>query len=113
MNVNVSYTLRLLLQGHTARILETRKTVPGLRLLDKWAVLIGGGQNHRMGLYDMIMIKDNHIAAAGGIAAAVHGAEVCFICSLNHQNTDGCDLSMQNVTVYKMNWMGDYICRRI
>lgn len=62
-------------QGHTARILETRKTVPGLRLLDKWAVLIGGGQNHRMGLYDMIMIKDNHIAAAGGIAAAVHGAE--------------------------------------
>jgi hypothetical protein len=41
--------------------------VPGLRLLDKWAVLLGGGANHRMGLYDMMMIKDNHIAAAGGI----------------------------------------------
>ena len=54
-----------------ARILETRKTVPGLRVLDKWAVLIGGGNNHRMGLFDMVMIKDNHIAAAGGIAAAV------------------------------------------
>ena len=63
-------------QGSPARILETRKTVPGLRVLDKWAVLIGGGQNHRMGLYDMIMIKDNHIAAAGGITAAVHGTEV-------------------------------------
>ncbi|CAG9461805.1 unnamed protein product [Pedinophyceae sp. YPF-701] len=53
-----------------ARIMETRKTVPGLRLLDKWAVLVGGGVNHRIGLYDMAMIKDNHIAAAGGLAAA-------------------------------------------
>lgn len=57
-----------------ATLLETRKTVPGLRLLDKWAVLIGGGQNHRMGLYDMLMIKDNHIAAAGGIPQAVEAA---------------------------------------
>jgi nicotinate-nucleotide pyrophosphorylase (carboxylating) len=56
-------------------LLETRKTVPGLRLLDKWAVLLGGGHNHRMGLYDMMMIKDNHIAAAGGIPAAVQRAE--------------------------------------
>jgi nicotinate-nucleotide pyrophosphorylase (carboxylating) len=55
-------------------ILDTRKTVPGLRLLDKWAVAIGGGANHRIGLYDMVMIKDNHIAAAGGIKAAVDGA---------------------------------------
>ncbi len=54
-----------------ARMLETRKTAPGLRLLDKWAVRIGGGENHRMGLYDMVMIKDNHIAAAGGITAAI------------------------------------------
>lgn len=60
--------------GTKARILETRKTVPGLRILDKWAVLIGGGSNHRIGLYDMIMIKDNHIAAAGGMAAAVGAA---------------------------------------
>jgi len=61
--------------GHPARILETRKTVPCLRVLDKWAVLIGGGQNHRMGLFDMMMIKDNHIAAAGGIRQAVERAE--------------------------------------
>lgn len=59
-------------QGTGCRVLDTRKTVPGLRTLDKWAVLIGGGCNHRQGLYDMVMIKDNHIAAAGGIAAAVH-----------------------------------------
>jgi nicotinate-nucleotide pyrophosphorylase (carboxylating) len=57
--------------GTRAVILDTRKTVPGLRLLDKWAVRAGGGQNHRTGLYDMILIKDNHIAAAGGITAAV------------------------------------------
>lgn len=54
-----------------ARILDTRKTVPGLRALDKWAVAIGGGANHRLGLFDLAMIKDNHIAAAGGIAEAV------------------------------------------
>eukprot|EP00892_Ulva_mutabilis_P009577 jgi/Ulvmu1/6992/UM033_0050.1 len=60
--------------GSPAKILDTRKTVPGLRVLDKWAVLIGGGCNHRMGLYDMIMIKDNHIAAAGGLKAAVEQA---------------------------------------
>jgi len=57
-----------------ARMLETRKTVPGLRILDKWAVLIGGGENHRMGLYDMLMIKDNHVAASGGITPAVKRA---------------------------------------
>lgn len=58
-------------EGTGARILDTRKTVPGLRDLDKKAVAIGGGSNHRMGLYDMAMIKDNHIVAAGGIGAAV------------------------------------------
>lgn len=56
---------------HRAVILDTRKTVPGLRLLDKWAVRLGGGHNHRLGLYDMVLIKDNHIAAAGGITQAV------------------------------------------
>jgi nicotinate-nucleotide pyrophosphorylase (carboxylating) len=55
-----------------ARILDTRKTTPGLRVLEKYAVRVGGGQNHRMGLYDMVLIKDNHIAAAGGITAAVN-----------------------------------------
>jgi nicotinate-nucleotide pyrophosphorylase (carboxylating) len=58
-------------RGTRAAILDTRKTVPGLRLLDKMAVRAGGGQNHRIGLYDMVLIKDNHIAAAGGISAAV------------------------------------------
>ena len=57
--------------GTQAVILDTRKTVPGLRLLDKWAVRLGGGQNHRIGLYDMALIKDNHITAAGSITAAV------------------------------------------
>ena len=57
--------------GTHAVILDTRKTVPGLRVLDKWAVRLGGGQNHRIGLDDMAMIKDNHIAAVGGIAEAV------------------------------------------
>nr|XP_024383401.1 nicotinate-nucleotide pyrophosphorylase [carboxylating], chloroplastic-like isoform X3 [Physcomitrium patens] len=58
-----------------ARILETRKTAPGLRLVDKWAVLIGGGENHRMGLYDMVMVKDNHIAVAGGIQQAISAVD--------------------------------------
>ena len=54
-----------------AKILDTRKTVPGLRLLDKYAVKVGGGTNHRIGLYDMVLIKDNHIKAAGSITEAV------------------------------------------
>ncbi len=58
-------------RGTSAKILDTRKTVPGLRLLDKWAVALGGGTNHRHGLYDMVLIKENHVAAAGGIRAAV------------------------------------------
>ncbi len=53
------------------KLLDTRKTTPGLRLLEKWAVFMGGGKNHRIGLYDMIMLKDNHIDAAGGIAKAL------------------------------------------
>ena len=57
--------------GTKAVILDTRKTVPGLRLIDKWAVRTGGGQNHRMRLDDMVLIKDNHIAASGGITCAV------------------------------------------
>jgi nicotinate-nucleotide pyrophosphorylase (carboxylating) len=58
-------------RGSRAIILDTRKTAPGLRALDKWAVRLGGGQNHRMGLYDMVLIKDNHIAAVGSITEAV------------------------------------------
>jgi nicotinate-nucleotide pyrophosphorylase (carboxylating) len=58
-------------EGTGARIADTRKTTPGLRALEKYAVAVGGGRNHRMGLYDAVMIKDNHIAAAGSIAEAV------------------------------------------
>lgn len=60
--------------GTRARIVDTRKTLPGFRVLDKYAVRVGGGHNHRMGLDDGILIKDNHIAAAGGVAAAVRRA---------------------------------------
>lgn len=55
-------------------VLDTRKTAPGLRLPDKWATLIGGAANHRMGLYDMVMVKDNHAAAAGGVGKAAAAA---------------------------------------
>ena len=59
------------LVGTKAQILDTRKTAPGLRLLDKYAVLMGGGTNHRIGLYDMVLLKDNHIKIAGGITNAI------------------------------------------
>lgn len=59
------------LEGTGAKILDTRKTAPGMRVLDKMAVKAGGGENHRMGLYDMVLIKDNHIKVAGGIKNAV------------------------------------------
>lgn len=58
-------------EGHKVEILDTRKTLPGYRHLDKYAVRMGGASNHRFGLYDMVMIKDNHIKIAGGILAAV------------------------------------------
>ncbi len=61
-------------RGHTAKILDTRKTAPGLRILDKWAVVLGRGGNHRFGLFDMILIKDNHAAAAGGVSNAIRAA---------------------------------------
>jgi nicotinate-nucleotide pyrophosphorylase (carboxylating) len=62
------------LQGTGARIADTRKTLPGLRALEKYAVRMGGGTNHRHGLYDGILVKDNHIVAAGGVGAAVRAA---------------------------------------
>ncbi|UEG54700.1 carboxylating nicotinate-nucleotide diphosphorylase [Mucilaginibacter daejeonensis] len=60
-----------LLKGTNTRVLDTRKTTPGLRYLEKWAVQIGGGVNHRFGLYDMILIKDNHVDYSGGIRQAL------------------------------------------
>jgi len=59
------------IEGLNTKLLDTRKTTPGIRLLEKWAVRIGGGHNHRFALYDMIMLKDNHIDYAGGIEAAI------------------------------------------
>jgi len=60
------------LEGTNTQILDTRKTTPGIRALEKWAVKIGGGENHRFALYDMIMLKDNHIDFAGGITKAIN-----------------------------------------
>ncbi|WP_035336825.1 carboxylating nicotinate-nucleotide diphosphorylase [Dokdonia sp. PRO95] len=60
-----------LLEGTDTKILDTRKTTPGIRALEKWAVKIGGGENHRFALYDMIMLKDNHIDFAGGVTKAI------------------------------------------
>ena len=60
-----------LLEGTGTKVLDTRKTTPGIRALEKWAVKIGGGENHRFALYDMVMIKDNHIDFAGGITQAI------------------------------------------
>lgn len=60
-----------LLEGTGTKILDTRKTTPGIRALEKWAVKIGGGENHRFALYDMVMLKDNHIDFAGGITKAI------------------------------------------
>jgi nicotinate-nucleotide pyrophosphorylase (carboxylating) len=60
-----------LIEGTTAKVLDTRKTTPGIRAIEKWAVKIGGGENHRFALYDMIMLKDNHIDFAGGITNAI------------------------------------------
>lgn len=61
-----------LLEGTGTKILDTRKTTPGIRALEKWAVKIGGGENHRFALYDMIMLKDNHIDFAGGVTKAIN-----------------------------------------
>ena len=64
-----------LLEGTSAKVLDTRKTTPGMRILEKQAVKIGGGVNHRTGLYDMILLKDNHVDFAGGIENALLGAQ--------------------------------------
>lgn len=63
-----------LIEGTNCKLLDTRKTTPGLRIIEKWAVKIGGGHNHRVGLYDMIMLKDNHIDFCGGIEKAIDSA---------------------------------------
>jgi nicotinate-nucleotide pyrophosphorylase (carboxylating) len=70
-----THHLHTLIEGTGARLLDTRKTTPNFRLPEKWAVKIGGGTNHRFGLFDMILLKDNHVDYAGGIKNAVQGAK--------------------------------------
>ncbi|TAE75743.1 MAG: carboxylating nicotinate-nucleotide diphosphorylase [Bacteroidetes bacterium] len=71
-----------LIQHTKARLLDTRKTTPNFRMIEKWAVLIGGGTNHRFGLFDMVMLKDNHIDYAGGITKAVQNTQK-YLASIN------------------------------
>lgn len=71
-----------LLQGTNTKVLDTRKTTPGMRYFEKWAVRIGGGTNHRFGLYDMVLIKDNHVDYSGGIRQAIENAQQ-YIFKLN------------------------------
>ncbi|XOV92441.1 MAG: carboxylating nicotinate-nucleotide diphosphorylase [Bacteroidota bacterium] len=68
-----TFRLNQMIEGTNAKLLDTRKTTPNFRMMEKWAVAIGGGHNHRFGLYDMILLKDNHIDYAGGIHKAVIG----------------------------------------
>ena len=67
----VTHKYQSLLKGTHTKVLDTRKTTPGMRVLEKMAVKIGGGENHRMGLFDMILLKDNHVDFAGGIKNAI------------------------------------------
>ncbi|WP_064748357.1 carboxylating nicotinate-nucleotide diphosphorylase [Lysobacter antibioticus] len=89
-------------RGTGTRILDTRKTLPGLRLAQKYAVRVGGGVNHRIGLYDAVMLKENHVRAAGSLTAAIHGArdrypqlplivEVETLAQLREALDQGCD----------------------
>jgi len=89
-------------RGTGTRILDTRKTIPGLRLAQKYAVRVGGGVNHRIGLFDAVMLKENHVRAAGSITAAIHAAramhpslplivEVESLAQLEEALREGCD----------------------
>ncbi|KAL3631389.1 Quinolinate phosphoribosyltransferase [decarboxylating] 1a [Castilleja foliolosa] len=93
--------------AHPAYILETRKTAPGLRLVDKWAVLIGGGQNHRMGLFDMVMIKDNHISIAGGIENALKSVDLYL-----QQNNLQMGVEVETRTLEEVNQVLQYTSTR-
>ena len=81
-----------LLEGTKTKVLDTRKTTPGIRAIEKWAVKIGGGENHRFALYDMVMLKDNHIDFAGGISKAIaktnHYLKRWGFCGFHFQKID-------------------------
>ena len=87
------------LDGTGAQVLDTRKTTPGLRALDKYAVRCGGGTNKRMGLFDVAMVKDNHVVAAGSVAAAVAAVRVRFPEVLIQVEADTLDQALEAVTV--------------
>jgi nicotinate-nucleotide pyrophosphorylase (carboxylating) len=86
------------IKGTKAKILDTRKTIPGLRYLDKLAVKIGGGENHRFGLYDMFLIKDNHIFAAGGITQAIN---LCKQYNSTHKTNFKIEVEVKNLLELK------------
>ena len=98
-----------LLQGTNTKILDTRKTTPGFRACEKWAVTIGGGENHRFALYDMIMLKDNHNDFAGGITKAIHKTKEYLKCNhldlkiiVEARNLDEIKEILQNEGVYRI-----------
>lgn len=112
-------------RGTKAKILDTRKTAPGLRVLDKMAVRLGGGTNHRIGLYDGVLIKDNHIEAAGGITPAVAAqraflrrrrkieVETVTLCEVKEALDCGVDIIMlDNMTVRAMKQAVDFVAGR-
>jgi nicotinate-nucleotide pyrophosphorylase (carboxylating) len=112
-------------QGTRARIVDTRKTTPGLRILEKYAVRVGGGINHRTGLYDGVLIKENHIVAAGGITEAVSRArayiphtlkieiETESLAQVREALAAGADIIMlDNMTVKAMQEAVEYIAGR-
>ncbi len=74
------------IKNYKTKVLDTRKTTPNLRILEKWAVRVGGGKNHRIGLYDMIMLKDNHVDVSGGITKAIQNAKNYLV--ENNRNLD-------------------------
>ncbi|MGZ3756071.1 MAG: carboxylating nicotinate-nucleotide diphosphorylase [Mucilaginibacter sp.] len=83
-----------LLKGTNTQLLDTRKTTPGLRYLEKWAVRIGGGVNHRFGLYDMILIKDNHVDYSGGIRQAIENTHEYMA---NHHKKLAIEIEVRNL----------------
>jgi nicotinate-nucleotide pyrophosphorylase (carboxylating) len=74
-----THTLSRIIQGTKATLIDTRKTTPNFRIVEKWAVAIGGGTNHRFALYDMVMLKDNHVDMAGGIAQAISNVKTYLL----------------------------------
>jgi len=114
------------IKGTKAKLLDTRKTIPGLRSIQKYAVTIGGGYNHRIGLYDGILIKDNHIVICGGVEAALRAArdkapdgfKVEIECDTIPQVKEavefGADIIMlDNMSIAQLNEAVEFVCRRV